>query len=87
MFEFLGFNRLVTVFFLLSPLASRGAVGSFACVILCLINSLFRVCVFWHSSPFPHVAMSLARDLPLLGRAAENIRVSWTSCVTLYRIA
>jgi len=31
--------------------------------------------------------MSLAGDLPLSGRAAESIRVSWTSCVNLHKSA
>ena len=86
-FGLLGFSGLVTVFCLLSPLASGGAVGSYACVILCPIKSHFRVFVFWHSSPFPEVAMSLAGYLPPSGRAAESIRFSWTSCVTLHNFA
>ena len=31
--------------------------------------------------------MSSAGDLPLLGRVAESIRVSWTSCVILHWFA
>ena len=87
MFGLLGLNGLVTAFCLLSPLASGGAVGSCACVTLCPFKSLFRVFVVWHSSPFPGVGMSLVGDLPLLGRAAEGIRISWAACVKLHGFA
>ncbi len=85
MFMLLGLNGLVTSFCVLSPLISRGAVGSCVCVILCPVTSLFRVFVVWHSSPFPRVSISLVGDLPLPGRAVEGIRVSWAACVTLHR--